>query len=459
MGHRLAGTYLETAHEPDPLTLAEHFYRGEEPARALPYYLAAAQQALTGCDLEGALHRTRQAMACSPSGEVQGALRAVALAAHFWRDEWAPAAEAGTEALRLLPVGSATWCGAAAIMLPITMLDGHAATFSEIATTLGTFAPAAAACRAYLQAASYVVIMSSLTGQRELAREFRQRVQTYSGMLAAAELSVVVSIGFGETVYARMLGQDPWQSYRLSAEATAACQQAGDLRTLLFLQAFEAIGLVELGDLASAEPILQAAIAQATRLHEPLLLTHVRVHLEQLQLQRRQGADLQAAYDSARQSVDTVGINPLLRGQSLINLAQAQLLRGELAAAEATAKTAATLLAATPAHLNFLAVVVIGCLLAQGRAAEAAAAARVGLLRISRLGSGGYAEVAFLYAAVLALHADGAVTEARAATLLAQKQVQWRAACIPDPGLRERYLSQVAENRQVMNLGLSPTAA
>lgn len=455
IGHRAAGSYLEAARERDPVILAEHFRRGEDPVRALPYYLAAAEQALSGCDLDGALLRTQQALSCNPSGETLGVLRGVALAAHFWHDDWAQSISAGTEALRLLPVGGPAWCRAAAIMLPITSLSGLYAIYQTIATTLTTFEPTPDARRAYLQAASYVVITSSLTGQSAMAAEFQARVQRHSAALATHDLAVIGNIKFSETVYARMLGRDPWQSYQLSVEGALACQQAGDHRTLLFLKAYEAIGLAELGDCAGAEPILQTAVTLATELREPLLLTHVRVHVEQLQLLRGTRADLEAACESARQSAETIDINPLLRGQSLINLARAQLLLGQLASAETTARSAASILANTPAHLTFLAVALVGSLLQQQRLAEAAAEARVGLSRIAQVGSGGYAEVAFLHIAALALHRDGATAEAQAVLEQARQQVLRRAACIPQPDWRERYLTQVPENQQVLKLVLS----
>lgn len=454
LGHRIAGSYLEESQERDPVVLAEHFFAGGEPARALPCYLAAAEQALAGCDLEGAVARARQALACGPSGQVLGTLHGVVLAAHFWRDDWSAAVPAGIEALRLLPPGGAAWCRAAAIMTPIAMLSGLTATFDSIATTLLCFEPSPDACRAYLQAASHVVIMASLTGQPAMAAQFRQRVQKHTGALSKQDLAALGHILFSETVHARMLGHDPWRSYQLGIEGAQACQQAGDLRTLLFLQAFVAIGLAELGDPDGAEQLLQTALALATQLREPLLQTHVRVHIEITNLIRGDQAGVEAAYESARQSVETVGINPLLCGQSLLNLARAQLLRRELAAAEATARRAATLLAATPAHLVYLSVVLIESLLQQGRVEEAAATARQQLALIARIGSGGYAEVALLRTAALALHAEGAAQEAQATLSRARDEVLRRAACIPEPSLRERYVSLVAENHQVMTMTL-----
>src|SRR5262249_10828164 len=48
LGHALAASWLEEAGETDPTTLAEHYERGGDRARAIRAYQRAAQQALEG---------------------------------------------------------------------------------------------------------------------------------------------------------------------------------------------------------------------------------------------------------------------------------------------------------------------------------------------------------------------------------------------------------------------------
>jgi hypothetical protein len=43
-GHQLAGQWLEQAGEHDPQVLAEHARLGQQPQRAIPFYLQAAEQ-------------------------------------------------------------------------------------------------------------------------------------------------------------------------------------------------------------------------------------------------------------------------------------------------------------------------------------------------------------------------------------------------------------------------------
>ncbi|MBK9264045.1 MAG: protein kinase [Polyangiaceae bacterium] len=77
IGHKLAAEWLESMGEPDPMTLAEHFARGGEPARAVGYYLGAARQALHGGDDRAALERVKRALVCGAEGETQAALLAI----------------------------------------------------------------------------------------------------------------------------------------------------------------------------------------------------------------------------------------------------------------------------------------------------------------------------------------------------------------------------------------------
>ena len=403
--------------------------------------LSPAEQALRGSDIEGALGYADQAQSCGPSGEALGNLYGLRLAAHFWRDRWTEAFPAGTEALRLLQPGSTGWCRAAAIMAPITPLLGRDAEFAALAQTLAQVEPSAEARPAYVHAAAYVMVMLSLTGQVGPARAFQKLVQKQGAALLTQDLALVGIILFAETVFERMLGRDPYRAWQLSTEGAAASERAADPRNLLFIKAFEGIGLADLGDHAGAWAVLQSAAGLATRLREPLLQAHVRIHIEQLQLVRGSAADTEATYSSARQSVEEAGINPLLRGQSLINLARAQRLRGEPEAALATGRKAAGLLAGTPAHLIYLGATLIDCLLALGCTAEAADEARAGLQRRAQLGSGGYGEVEFLRAAAAALAAAGQLEDAARVRLEVQEQITLRAERIPDPQVRARYLA------------------
>jgi hypothetical protein len=69
MSHRLAGEWLERMGEPDPLELATHYHLGQQPARAIPFYLQAARRFLERHDLPGLMRCQNGALACGFGGE------------------------------------------------------------------------------------------------------------------------------------------------------------------------------------------------------------------------------------------------------------------------------------------------------------------------------------------------------------------------------------------------------
>jgi hypothetical protein len=73
-GHRLAGDWLEKAGESDPVTLGDHFERGGERARAVPWLVRGAQAAYAGSDFETAIALSRRGLACDPGDLDRGLL-------------------------------------------------------------------------------------------------------------------------------------------------------------------------------------------------------------------------------------------------------------------------------------------------------------------------------------------------------------------------------------------------
>ncbi|MCG8416409.1 MAG: protein kinase [Proteobacteria bacterium] len=75
LGHLLAGDWLEQAGEADGLAIAEQFIRGDATARALPYLLGVAEDALKRGDFAVALTLAEQGLQCGASGEMLNALQ------------------------------------------------------------------------------------------------------------------------------------------------------------------------------------------------------------------------------------------------------------------------------------------------------------------------------------------------------------------------------------------------
>lgn len=452
LGHRLAAQYLQAQGGRDPRLLAEHYRRGGSLPEASQHYLAAAERALGSSDLGGALDCVRQGLDCDVGHELQGALRAVELQAHFWRDEWAQALACGNQALQLLPQGSERWCRAAAVMLPTTSLLGHVENFAAIAQTLPACQPVAAARPAFMQAASYLLISTCLIGDREAAGRLlgllRMQLSSSGRGAEAVELGL---LKFGELVESRSFCSNPWQNYLLAEEATRITSEAGDLRTLLFVKAYLGAALLELGDLDAAKPVFEACLLLAERQREPLLATHVRVQHERWLLAMGHPPLVAQALQSAIRTVENPATNPLLLGEALANLAACRLAQGDASDAEYHARRACQALAGVPSEYLWALAVLLHTMREQQKFADAASLIVAGQAALQRCG-GAYSQTLFLAAAAKLLTAAGEAEPARSLTHLAQQTVLRSAEYISAPAQRAAYLDRVAAHVAIRDL-------
>ncbi len=132
MGHGLAGGWLETSGENDALTLADHFERGRQPARAVPWLVRATQRAFDGGNLDAALALATRGLACGADGVDGGHLRLVQGLALGTRDQWTEAIGASQAAMGLLPAGSTPWFEAAARVFVGGMFQGDLAVTAPV---------------------------------------------------------------------------------------------------------------------------------------------------------------------------------------------------------------------------------------------------------------------------------------------------------------------------------------
>lgn len=116
-GHALAGDWLERAGEKDAMMLADHFERGGEHVRAIPWLLQAAHIQIDGGNLDAGVLLAARGIACGAEGVERGILRLAQAQARCWRGAFPKAIEAGHEAMALLPVGSTRWFAAASSVL------------------------------------------------------------------------------------------------------------------------------------------------------------------------------------------------------------------------------------------------------------------------------------------------------------------------------------------------------
>ena len=459
LGHRLAGGFLESCGERDPMVIAEHFERGGAPERALRHFIAAAERALSGSALEQSLKCVEHGLRCSPDRHALGSLRSLQLLAYFWQNAWPDAYQAGREALRQLDTYSPRWFRAAAVMLPVLNFSNRPAEFMELAVQLDEIKPPQDARNDYLQAVAYLVIMFSLIGQADAAEHSLAQIRPYLAALSDSEDGVRGVILFSKLIFSRMLRKDPWRTRELARQALAASNRAGDLRNILFVRAFWGLSLLEMGEYDRAESELRSNVELAERLCEPLLLANARIHIELLFLSREDKEEHEAALRSAQETLTLTCGNPFLEGQALANLAQARLCLGDPETALVGAREAALLLSYTPGLKLIADRIAIDALVKLGRFDEAVAEARSGLAVLDMCDCGGPWEIPFRAAAVEALHRattdagyEGLTEEARAACQVAWDHLLGRASHISALELRLEYIRGTSVQRRLTAL-------
>jgi serine/threonine protein kinase len=116
-GHASAGDWLERNGEKDALRLAEHFERGGDRVRALPWLVSAAQTAADGGDTVRAVALCDRCIASGAQNTERGRMRLVQAQASWMTASWHESVELAREGLALLPAGSAEWFTGIAFLL------------------------------------------------------------------------------------------------------------------------------------------------------------------------------------------------------------------------------------------------------------------------------------------------------------------------------------------------------
>jgi eukaryotic-like serine/threonine-protein kinase len=451
LGHRLAGKYLEALGERDALALAEHFQRGDDKLSAVPHLARAANQALDASDLEAAQLRAERAITCGAEGEQLGILRGVQGWVSFWRAKLQEAYPLGLSALPLLPVGSYYWCRGIG---NVFMTGGLIGKLGELASWIEVFAqtePAPEARTPYIEAASILATVFSLTGQRARAYALLGRVDQVGSFVEASDATARGWMRHAHNWHIRFLEPEPWRAFVTATEAAQAFEEAGDRRMNAVELVYLGIAHWDLGDLALGEATLRRAMTTGTQLNEILVLRLARIYLALLLMERGDPASLDEVHELAT-AVTTTIPNTYYAGLAHCALAEEQVARGALEAAEVEARSALrTLQVAAP--LRPLADAVLGrVLMAQGRADEARAQTDDGLVLVGRLGGTGRKEMKLRLRAAEARLATGDEEATREALIEARAALEARAATIPDPALRARYIEEVPDNAALLAL-------
>jgi tetratricopeptide (TPR) repeat protein len=451
LGHRLAGGWLEgVGASSDAMALAEHFRRGEDPARAVRWYERAAEQALKANDLSAAIERAELGLGCGATGEIAGALRLIEAEGHVWRGEFAEAERHAMAAASARAPGSAGALRAVGSALVSAAKQGKLDVVEELVALVSGVEPEAGARGAQISClawgATYLV--------------FGARLQAADALMA---LISEISRGLPDLDPQAQALIHQVRSFRASAAgdlggclggleaALASFEQAGDLRNACIVRSNLGYLYSELGDFARAESVMRQSLAAAERMGLREVSAAVQHNLGRALGLRGQLAE---AARLEREAIARFGEQgePRLEGVARAYLSEILVASGEHAAAEKEAALAAESLRVAPS----LRVAALGALararLARGNASAGLEAAREAASELEALGEieEGESSVRLTYAE--ALSKNGFEDEAGAALEAARERLLARAARIEEPSWRERFLNDVPVNARILAL-------
>jgi tetratricopeptide (TPR) repeat protein len=458
LGHRLAGAWLEAAGSTsDAMALAEHFRRGEEPARAVRWYERAAEQALKANDLAAAIERAQLGLSCGATGEEAGALRLTEAEAHVWRGEFAEAERHAMEAAAARAPGSAMALRALGAALVSAAKQGKLDVVEEVVRRVIHVEPETGARGAQISCLAWGATYLIFGGRIAAADALMGLVSEISRGLADLDPQAQALIQQVRSFRASASGDLGGCLSGLEA-ALVSFELAGDLRNACSTRANLGYIYCELGDFARAESALRQAFGETERMGLHELAAAVQHNLGRVLGLRGQTDEAAHLEREAIASVRKQG-EPRVEGVARTYLSEILATSGDYAGAEKEAALAVEALRVAPS----LRVAALGALararLGRGDAANALEAASEAAHELALLGEIEEGESSVRLTHAEALAQNGADAEARAALEMARERLLARAARIEDLAWRERFLNDVPVNARILSLAAQWSAA
>jgi tetratricopeptide (TPR) repeat protein len=449
-GHRLAGVWLEAAGARDALVLAEHFERGGELPRAAAFYVRAAEQAMEANDLAGGLARVERAAECGAKGPLLGAARRIEGEARVWLGEFALAMTACEQAMALLPRDQPAWFAALSSAATAAWSRGKQERLSHLAELLDDEPPSdpdAIVSRAAVTAR--LALLSLRAGRTLDARRLFRRLDALEAPVK--DEPIVMARVHDANGWRALIEGDPSASSALFAQASAAFERAGDLRSACSSRVSAAMASMHLGGYAEAKAALVEALAFTERYGLPNVrarvqqnLGRVLAHMGELEEARRIEEEALVAFFA--QGDYWFGVT------SRIHLAHILLRMDRLEEAAKEAQEASGMVRGFSPLSCSAAIAIASVALRQGQALAAMSLTTMALHSMNMLGKleedEGLARLLFAEAA----WASGSQGRAREAIAVARKRVLDRAEKIEDPAWRRSFLERVPENARTLEL-------
>jgi hypothetical protein len=447
-GHALAGQWLERMGDRDALAMAQHFELGGQPARAVPWLLAAAQSAADGGNVDHAITLAQRGLDCGAEGTQRGRLHLVHVEASIMRAQWSETMRASQAAAACFPPGSALWFKAnAGPLLAGTFLGDMAVTQEAVRTVLSV--PLNDEATGPYGLALFWVCQALLNiSQLETAEGIMQRAEA----LAAASPDVDpvfrmwlrVARSFAQLLRGDLGAIEILADTRKLAERTGAGfgrALAAMYEVAAYAQTGHAPSTAHAAELARAasEPTgLVVASEWASYFHA---LVYARASTPRAELEARAIAPLRALCERGDHRLAITAANLLAMCLLLIDDVEGAERQAEFATSGARLPQELGTTLAVRAHIEL-------CL---GRPAQALELAERGLAA-AKGGIFPWTGSLLSVSRARALHALARIPEAHTAITEARDSVLRVAASISSPVLRASFLTNIDANAQAIEL-------
>ena len=464
LGHRLAGRWLVAVGEQDARVLAEHFDRGDEPTEAARWLARAAEQALEGNDLDGAIASVTRALALVADGsrsgsldarrdasstdapidasphELRGQLHATESLARYWKSDYAGAVRSGRAAADTLREGSRAWYRALGSATVASARLGDFASVDELFQRVVSVDAEPEAEAERLVGLARGTFQLIFAGRFEEADRVLARIATLAEDEESLDALTLAQVHHVRGVRACMIGDVGTFLHHL-APAVEHFERAGDLRNASLERTTLAWCHAEVGDFEEASRIARANLARCESMGAQQAITYAKVNLGYFLIH------VDGARDEARRVLGeaiaecrAVG-NARLAGWALTHLASLERLEGASEHEEHAAREASELLAASPGLQAWaLARRALACL-DLGRPEEALDHAASAHATFERLGGLIQGESVVPLAYARALRATGDLERAAVVLAKGRARLDERATRIPRESWRDGFLT------------------
>jgi hypothetical protein len=366
----------------------------------------------------------------------------------LWRGDLGGAEREALHAMRDLPRGSARWFKAA---LGLLMQSAGQGREDQIERFIRELAESPSTQRSGAQTTAFALALRLLAmkGNRPIARLFFDRLGAIDAE-TPGEPSITAMLAAGQFYWWSFIDWDPWARMKASERCARECEIVGDVMNMAMARVHVAWSRSRAGAPEDAQRMLEETLELAmARGVGSLVPDFARVHLGTALGLLGRGHDGQEVLTQAIPRLLSSG-NWLLGALARVELGALHLAAGAAVAAEREARSAYEALAPVPLVRLGAQVVLARALLAIGEGARALEIARAAAQSIDSSDCVTEADVRVRLAYADALAAsgdrDGAERERRRASALLGD----RAARIPDPVWRRRFVSDVREHASVL---------